>query len=54
MVLGGSHRGLIRDRAPLLRAAPDARGQTTAGSTTGSWGRFIRMGPVEVGGKRRV
>ncbi|MCI4390280.1 hypothetical protein PGIGA_G00120790 [Pangasianodon gigas] len=50
----GNHRGRIRYRAPLLRAARDVRRQTTPGSSARTRGRFIRMGPVEVSSKRRV
>ncbi len=54
MVIGGSHRGWICDRAPLLRAAPDARRQTTARPSTWSRGWLFRMGPMEVSGERGI
>jgi len=54
VVSGGRHRGCIRDRAPPLWAAPDARRQTTPGSSSRSWGRFVRVISVEITSEWRV
>ncbi len=47
MAIRESHRGLTCDRAPLLRAAPEARTIRTPRSSTGSWSWFVRVVAVK-------
>ncbi len=50
VAIGESHRGLIHDRAPPLRAAPDARGIATSRSSTGTRCRSVWVSLVEFSG----
>ncbi len=51
MAIGESHRGLIHDRAPPLRAAPDARGISAPRSSTSMRCRSVWMNLVKFSGK---
>ncbi len=48
MTQRGSRRSALRDRAPSLRAAPEARRWSTPGSTAWSGGRSFRVVSVEL------
>ncbi len=54
MVFGKGHRDRVCDRAPLQRAAPEARGESTPRPSTGSRSGSVGMVAMEIIRERRV